>query len=139
MTNDATDTRHPRERERDQTLWATLFGGHSPRDEVAASPGMTALAIAEAAWQQYAPDAWDDLDREDTIASLTRTLNHEGGAPLATPRMSAEEHADARKRYAAACERILVARKAGKHAEAAKIARSILDLENALNAHEAGA
>lgn len=74
-----TDTRHPRERERDQHLWEALFGGHSPRDEVAASPHVTAPAIAEGAWRAYGAE-WDDLDREDTIASLTRTLRYEGGA-----------------------------------------------------------
>ena len=76
------DTRHPRERERDQHLWATLFGGHSPSDEVRGwGYHKPARAIAEAAWQEYGAE-WDDLDREDTIASLTRTLHHEGGAPL---------------------------------------------------------
>lgn len=103
MTN---DTRHPRERERDQTLWATLFGGHSPRDEVAASPGMTALAIAEAAWQQYAPDAWDDLDEDTTIASLTRTLHHDGGAPLAAPTDDYERPEATMQRVADAVHRV---------------------------------
>jgi hypothetical protein len=51
--------------------------------------------------------------------------------------MTPEEHAIARQKYADACQRITTARQAGRHAEAARIARSILDLEDALNAYDA--
>jgi len=74
------DPRHPTERERDQHVWRTLFGGHSPREEVRwSAEGATAEDVAAAAWAQYAA-TWDDLDEDTIIASLTRTLRYEGGA-----------------------------------------------------------
>lgn len=79
-----TDPRHPSIREADQALWERLFSGHSPLEEVRWSPDMSAEQIAEQAWNDYndptvAPD-WLDLDRDETLDSLTRTLRYEGGA-----------------------------------------------------------
>lgn len=81
-----TDTRHHSTREADMLLWERIVGT-SPRDEVrfalADHPTATAEDIAEGLWEFGTNDDHDDLDRDATIASLARTLHHEGGAPLA--------------------------------------------------------
>lgn len=68
----------------DQYLWEYLYGGHSPTEEVNASPGKTAEEIAGAAWAFYTQPGvqpnWSDLDREWIISSLTRTLQRAGAA-----------------------------------------------------------
>lgn len=77
------DPRHRTERAADQALWERIVGT-SPADEVhwgrEAHPTATAEDIAEGLWEYGTNDDHDDLDRDDTIASLTRTLRYEGGA-----------------------------------------------------------
>lgn len=79
------DKRHWRLREFDERVWALLVGGHSPQDEVRFAAGKTAQQIADDLHAEY-PDNihaiahTENVDAIDIVASLTRTLHHDGGA-----------------------------------------------------------